>query len=91
MGYLQDKIDQNVESHSLMYLGISTVSESPPDKNKFNEAVVISQYIDCLFPHLQVLGPYEGKDKDYWDGIWSMIKGYRRFRNGQVGRNHKRC
>ena len=81
VGYLQDKIDQNVESHPLTYLGISTVS--PPDKKKFNEAVVISQYIDCLFPHLQVLGPYEGKDGDYWEGIWSMVKAYRRFRNGQ--------
>jgi hypothetical protein len=80
-GYLQDQINQKVESHPLTYLEISSVS--PPDRKKFNEAVVISQYIDCLFPHLQVLGPYEGKDEDYWEGIWSMIKGYHRFRNGQ--------
>jgi hypothetical protein len=79
--YLQDKIDQNVEPHPLTYLEISTVSH--PDKKKFNKAVVISQYIDCFFPHLQVLRPYEGKDEDYWEGIWSMIKAYRRFRNGQ--------
>ena len=80
VGYLQEKIDQNTESHSLDYLEISSIL--PPDTKKFNEAVVISQYIDCLFPRLQVLVPYEG-DEDYWEGIWSMIKGYHRFRNGQ--------
>lgn len=82
VGYLQDKIDQNIESHPLTHLEISSVS--PPDKKKFNRAVVISQYIDCLFPHLQVLGSYEDEDEDYWEGIWSMIKGYHRFRNGQL-------
>ena len=75
-------------THPLAQLAISSlVLESTAG---ISEAIVVSQYLERIFPNLSETRHYRAQPSEWWGGVFKLLESHRRFKDEMMGNTSSR-